>query len=295
MSIYSIAGKLPLRSGEDGGIENNDPSLNGEMACSFLNEFKVNVEDFSRFFLSKYEMDYVARHCYLNHLDLRVVTHPSETNTCFEKAELLGSWDPLSVIKALYFEYSIDHALYAVVIPETGCFINRARLKELLNLPGDGFLKKANVLPRYMSFGTCSPFIAEKDLKVNGGEVERIIFDSEALEVKKEEGGLDDFSFGLDHRMSLQMNYNCCFEMLRGIYPDIVVDRKVLNLCFNEKLVRNNGKVNISYEFQSLNYRTAKFINSIHGYGDVTIINDYIDELNLPRILNATHAPPSPI
>ncbi|MBI3805608.1 MAG: hypothetical protein HY282_17805 [Nitrospirae bacterium] len=289
MSIYYIDEKSPLLVESEKEIDKKDPSLNGEMANSFLSEFRLNVEDFNRLFFLKYEMEYISRYSYLNHLDLRVVTHPYETNTCFEKAELFGSWDPLNVIKALYFEYSVDSSLYAVVVPETGCFINRARLKEILELPGGGFLKKANVLPQYMSFGTCSPFITEKDLKVNGGRIEKIIFDSEALEVKKEENTLDDFSFGLDHRMSLQMNYYTCFEMLKKRYPNTVIEREVLNLSFNEKLIRNNGKINISYEFQSLNYRTAKFINSIHGYGDVTILNDYLDELNLPRILNGTH------
>lgn len=288
MSIYYANDKVPLLIDNDIDIEKRDPSLNGQMADSFLNEFKLNIKDFSSLFFSKYKIDYISQCFFSNNLEFRVVTHPYETNTCFEKAELLGSWDPLNVIKALYFEYSVDDSLYAVVVPETGCFINRGRLKDILNLPGDGFLKKANILPKYMSFGTCSPFITNEDLKINGGRIERILFDSETLHVKKYDKTLDDFSFGLDHRMSIQINYYHCFSMLKKIYPDIILEKEILNLSFHEKLIRNNGKINITYEFNSLNYRTTKFINSIHGYGDVTIINDYLDELNLPHILNAT-------
>jgi hypothetical protein len=272
----------------DRDIEKKDPSLNGQMANSVLNEFGLKIDDINRLFFSRYALDYISQYLSQSHHGFRVVTHPYETNTCFEKAELLGSWDPLNVIKALYFEYSADNLLYAVVVPETGCFINKARLKEVLNLPGDGFLKKTNVLPKNMSWGTCSPFITQEDLRINGGRIEKIIFDSETLRVKKDDKTLDDFSFGLDHRMSVQMNYYYCFAMLKKMYPGFIAEREILNLSFNEKLIRNNGKINITYEFNSLNYRTARFINGIHGYGDVTIINDYIDELNLPHILNAT-------
>jgi hypothetical protein len=67
--------------------------------------------------------------------------------------------------------------------------------------------------------------------------------------------------------------------------PGIVERREILNLSFKEKMIRNNGKVHITYEFNSLNYRTARFVNSIHGFGDVSILNDHIDELDLPSIL----------
>jgi len=85
--------------------------------------------------------------------------------------------------------------------------------------------------------------------------------------------------------MSVQMNYYDCYQMLKNLFPDVVREEELLSLSFNEKLRRTNGKMNITYEFQSVNYRTAKFINSIHGYGDVTIMNDYRDELDLPPVL----------
>jgi hypothetical protein len=267
-------------------LEKKDPSLNGQCADSLRHEFRVNKEDLDRLFLSQYGIDYVSRYFSSKKLPLRVATHPHKTNTCFEKAELLGAWNPLNVIKALYFEHSESNSLYAVVVPETGCFIDRANLRNILNISGDGFIRKAVSLPRHMSFGTCSPFISREDLKAKGGRVEKIFFDAETLASKKNDSTLDDFSFGLDHRMSIQMSYVECFKMLKKLYPDIVAEEKILGLSFKEKLSRINGKIHISYEFNSLNYRTTQFLNSIHGYGDVSIYNDYVDELDLPNALN---------
>ncbi len=283
MSLYLIDPGF-LSSNFD--IEVADPSLNGKKADSLVNEFRLPREDFDRLFFSRYGISYISDYFSSNQMDFRVVTHPCETDTCFEKAELLGDWNPLNVIKALYFEHSKDRSLYAMVIPETGCFINKARVKEILHLEGEGSVQKATQLPKHMSFGTCSPFIAAEDLKVNGGSVGKIIFDSQTLDLKKREKVLDDFSFGLDHRMSLQMNYYHCFEMLREIYPGVIDQKEILNLSFKEKLVRSNGRISITFEFNSLDFRTAQFINSIHGYGEVSILNDYVDELDdksLPR------------
>lgn len=292
MSIYYPDIEKTSAAGGGMNIEKNDPSLNGQMAESLGHEFALSIEDLSRLFLSPYGIDYIGRH-FAPQQGFRVVTHAYKTNTCFEKAELLGSWDPLHVIKALYFECSTNDCLYAAVIPETGCFVNRVKLKNLLNLTSGAHLKKAASLPKYMNFGTCSPFICGDDLKENGGKVEKILFDSETLNSKKTDKTLDDFSFGLDHRMSIQMNYYECFRMMKKLYPEVVVEEKLLDLSFKEKLRRINGKINISYEFNSLNYRTAKFINSIHGYGDVSIYNDYVDELELPHVLTGKNSHPA--
>jgi hypothetical protein len=285
MSLYIIDKHAEVTDNILFGIIYSDPSLNSEKSSSLTNRYRLALNDFNKLFFSSYGIDYITEYFVSNGLDLRVVTHPFESNTCFEKAELLDFCDPLNVIKTLYFEYSLDSFLYAVVVPETGCFINKPRLKKLLNLPGNGFLKKAEALPENMSFGTCSPFITPNDLRINGGAVEKIIFDSETLEIKKHEKTLDDFSFGTNHRMSLQTNYYHCYEMLKSIYPGVVDKVEILSLSFKEKFVRTNGKICIQYEFNSINYSTAKFINSIHGYGDVSIINDYVDEIDLPNIL----------
>lgn len=289
MSVYYLDGQMGASVGPEFDVYSNDPSLNGEMAYGLLQAFRLNSDDFSRLFFAKYKIDYISQYAAEKELSFRVVTYPCETNTCFEKAEQLDSWDPLNVIKALYFEYSEDNSLYAVVVPETGCFVDMIRLKNLLKLPSVGFLKKTTTLPLNMSFGTCSPFIVAKDLHVNGGRVAKILFDTETLVFKKKDSSLlDDFSFGLNHRMSVQMNYYQCYRMLKKRYPTVVDNDEILTLAFKEKFVRNKGTVRIHYEFKSLNYRTALFINSIHGYGDVTVVNDYVDELDLPTVL--THS-----
>jgi len=233
----------------------------------------------------KYSLEYLTEYCQQYKSELRVLTYPCGTKTCYEKASILGTWNPLNVIKTFYLESSIDHCLYAVVIPETGCFIDKALIKEQLELFDAEYLLKAQNLPKNMDYGTCSPFITKDDLQEFGGKVKYLIFDTETLILKKHENSLDDFSFGLDDRFSVQMNYYQCFKMLKTHFHHLVIDKEILNLSFKEKFVRKKGVINVSYQFKTLNYRTAKFINSIHGYGDVSITNDHIDELNLPDIL----------
>jgi hypothetical protein len=130
-----------------------------------------------------------------------VVTHPEKTSTCFEKAELLG-WDPLNVIKALYFEDIVTGALYATVVPETGCFVDVAVLSEILGVTTPAQLRKASSFPRNMERGTCSPFVTPVDLAGHGGRLAKLLFDTGSLVGKRGNGVLDDFSFGLDHRPS---------------------------------------------------------------------------------------------
>lgn len=262
-----------------------DPSLDGRRAGSLEQELRVPSAELERLFFARYGIEYVARYFRANtRAELRVVTHPDKTNTCFEKAEMLGAWDPLDVIKCLYLERADTGALYAVVVPETGCFVDRARVAAALGLEA-GALRKATRLPRHMEAGTCSPFITKDDVRAGGGLVDMILFDTETLAAKKQEGTLDDFSFGVDHRMSVQMSYYHCYRMLKGLYPEVIGDEEILTLSFKELLVRTRGRLKISYEFSSLSYRIARFINSIHGRGDVSIVNDYVDELDLPDVL----------
>jgi len=280
MSIYSRRDVTNSLGEVSFDIESMDPSLNGYMAHSLEHQFELGENLLRKLFFDKYEIGYLCDYTASASVTFRVVTHPYETDTCFEKAELLGSWNPLNVIKALYLEDPSNNSLYGAVIPETGCFLNRTRLRDLLDLPREHYLKKATTLPHYMSFGTCSPFISMIDLIENGGKVKKILFDSQTLKMKRKEKSLDDFSFGMDHRVSLQINYCDCYEILQHVYPEIITEREILSLSFKEKLVRKNGKINITFEFGSLDYNTSMFINSIHGYGEVSVLNDYLDELD---------------
>jgi hypothetical protein len=288
VSIFHVDSSKKSLSIPELDINNIDPSINGSKAPSLEKTFGVNLHDFDRIFFSPYNIEYIGEYFSKNKYDLRVVTHPEKTNTCFEKAKLLGQWDPLNIIKVFYFANVKSKYLYAVVIPETGCFIDKKRIMSILEIKDEDTFKKASVLPVNMSYGTCSPFITSNDIDKKGWVVKRVVFDSETLGCKKTEKMLDDFSFGLDHRMSVQMNYYHCYEMLNTLYPNVTINANVLNLSFKEKFIREKGRIKIFYNFSSMNYRTAKFVNSIHGYGDVTIENDYVDELYLPDVLITT-------
>ncbi len=269
-------------------IINDDPSLNEYQRPALKTVYRVSEKQFNELFFSHYNIEYVSHYFHRNKKEFRVVSYPQETNTCYEKAKVLGELlNPLNVIKALYLECSVTGGLYVIVVPETGCFINRSQLATKMELSDGAYLEKAKELPQNMSFGTCSPFIVEEDLFRNGGNVLKIIFDTETLIMKKHENTLDDFSFGIDHRLSVQMNYYQCYKMLKQMYGNVVSDEEILTLTFKEKFIRKKGKIKINYEFKTINYRTASFVNSIHGYGDVTISNDYIDELDLPGILTS--------
>jgi len=54
--------------------------------------------------------------------------------------------------------------------------------------------------------------------------------------MKKHENTLNEFSFGLDYRFSIQMNYYQCYKMLKHIFGDIIRQDSLLNLAFKEKL-----------------------------------------------------------
>lgn len=285
MSIYTI--DMSEENGYRHDLEQEDPTLNGRNYESLQVEFHLPVNQIDTLFLSEYQLGYITRYVYDRGIPFRIVTHLRRSSTCYEKARLLGRWDPLNVIKALYFECPLKKHLYGVVVPETGCFLDRSHLTSLLGLPEGVILAKAQELPANMRYGTCSPFITPGDLLANGGKVAKILFDSETLVAKKHDTALDDFSFGLDHRFSLHMNYYHCYKMLKAEYKDIVFSDDLMPLAFAEKFNRRNGKIKIGYDFKSLNYRTAKFINSIHGFGDVSVENDYVDELDLPEVLTS--------
>lgn len=286
MSTYRLKSHAPTLAPDAYDIEKQDPSLNGESLPSLAQEMQLDAQAFRRLFLSQYDLEYIADYFEKSHDECRIVTHPKRTNTCYEKAELLGEWSPLNVIKALYFESPDTGALYAMVIPETGCFIDRSRLASAFGLPAESVLGKASNLPKGMNFGTCSPFILESDALSNGGCVKSILFDRETLVLKRHERTLDDFSYGTDHRFSIQMNYYDCYDMLKCKFSDLVSDEDLLTLNFKETFVRNRGRIKITYEFNSLSYRISSLINSIHGCGDIVVVDDHVDELDLPDVLS---------
>jgi len=285
MSIYELIQDNSIHAIDDMDPVNQDPSLNGEYAPALATKFTIHRKLFNSLFLSPYDIEYVSRYCLDLKIPLRVFSFPRETNTCYEKASLLEGWNPLNIIKALYMESSLDGSLYAAIVPETGCFLNKESIGAKLGLPANIKLTRATHLPNRMSYGTCSPFVQINDLISHGGKIKNIIFDTETLEQKRSSPLLDDFSFGMEHKLSIQLNYYHCYQMLKNMFPETIIDKELLNLSFNERLTRKKGRVIVNYNFKSLNYKTAHFMNSIHGYGDVSVTNDHVDELFVPEII----------
>lgn len=220
----------------------------------------------NQLFLTKYNLEYISHFFEKNKIPLRVISFPEATNTCYEKAEILPNWSPLNVIKSVFLESSMDGTLYGIVIPETGCQLDIGRIKGEIELSDNERLIRAKHLPLYMSYGSCSPFIQKNDTVGNGKKLKYIVFDTETLYLKKKEDLLDDFSFGLEHQLSLQMNYYQCYRMLKYYFPNVVIDKSILCLSLEERIIRKKGQIKINYQFKSINYRTAKSINSVHGY-----------------------------
>ncbi len=294
MTIYRLKDDGALRLGEDprpaGDPLESDPSWT-EGAPSLANTVDLDRETFRRRFLTEHALDYIADYFAKPGTGCRVVTHPSETVTCYEKAQLLGDFSPLRVVKTLYFEHPDTAGLWGIVVPETGCFLDRASIQKLLDT-----IEKPRVatrLPAGMSVGTCSPFVTDQHLSHDAGvRVERLVFDSETLVMKRHERSIDDFSFVEDKRLSLQMNYFDCFDMLRQRHPELVVDREVLTTSFKETFVRRKGRLTITYDIASISYRMASVMHAMHADGDVSVTNDYVDELDLPEFPAFRRRPP---
>lgn len=284
MSQYRLVSE---GSDERSGLEilSEDPSKGTDNAGSFSSEFQLSLEQMNDAFFAQHDIEYVPAFFANNNLGFRVLTHPKASRTCFEKAALLGNWRALNVIKALYLEDANTGDLYGIVVPETGCFIDRERLSHAIDSSGDVSLRKAQHLPDGMVAGTCSPFLTPAHLIENGGSVRKLYFDTETLVAKKHDRSLDDFSFGSESECSVQFNYYHCYKMLKQRYPTVIAIDEVLGLSFHEVFVRKRGQVRVTYDFKSLNYRVASFLENNHGYGDVSIENDFFDEIDLPDSL----------
>jgi len=119
--------------------------------------FAAGKHDIDRLFLTPYRLEYITEYFSAGR-GLRVLTYPLKTSSSYEKAQCLGSWSPLNVIKTLYLQ-SLSGDLYGIVVPETGCFLNKEAIRQQLGLDTDDHLVKARSLPRNMEHGTCSPFL----------------------------------------------------------------------------------------------------------------------------------------
>jgi hypothetical protein len=284
MSVYALSASSTLDPSEV-RIEELDGSLGPARLPSLAHTFHVTAAQMRALFFDSYDLGYLVEYFASRQLPLRVVTHPVETNTCFEKAELLGAdWSPLDVIKAVYLRDSDNGNVHAFAVPETGCFLDRDRLRNLLGGPSSvGPLAVSEVLPRNMVLGTCSPFVTDADARSTDVVLSAIVFDSETLMEKKHDRTLDDFSFGLDRRFSLQMSYFHAYKVLKHHYPSLVQSEEIMGVTCTERLVRSRGRLKINYDIESLSYRIAKRLDEISRSVSLSSSNDHIDEVGLER------------
>ena len=213
MAVYYADNSIPRRH-FNGDFQ--DPSfLLGEPPLE--TSFQLAYRDMETLFFQPCELQYLFQYLVQTPVEFRIVTLPQSSNTCLEKAKLLGDWNPLAVIKAIYLQIGDTSDVIAVIVPETGYPLDKQKLKVELDFPDSIDLKKSQWLPEFMEYGTCSPFVRPEDLARSGGRLRHIIFDDMSLRAKAKDNPYDDFSVGLNHCVSLQMNYFDCFSLMQEL------------------------------------------------------------------------------
>lgn len=158
---------------------------------------------------------------------LALVTHPIETKTAKEKAQMLG-WERSRVIKTLYYKDKLSGDIFAVVVPEQGEVDLKATKQVLTQKYTTEFSPKnrlrllpENELPFGMAFGTCTPFLPAGQESVAG-----VFFDTLLIDQRRTQTGLlDDFSIALgidnvpDTKLSAQVNYATAFDTVAEQFP----------------------------------------------------------------------------
>lgn len=172
-------------------------------------------------------------------LDIPVtaVLHNNATNTCHEKARILG-WGPEKVVKAVFFHYR-EH-LYGFVFPELGdedqpSYIDR---KEVIHKLLDISKKKAksfqnSYCPKGMEYGTCTPFVHENSFDQDGDDLDKKVLDRIFIhEMPSLDDQLVDISIGghdkIAHRLSLHLPYRGIYEILHEMFGDQVQKAKLI-------------------------------------------------------------------
>jgi hypothetical protein len=172
-----------------------------------------------RFFELHVEQRYVHTLAEELSIPLELISHSQSTDTCYEKAALLG-WEPRRVIKAIYFG-SKDHVV-GIVSPELGgCIPAREILGQSLGLS----LRKAKryrpikEMPSGMEYGTCTPFALESSV---GSEIhDFIVVDMPSLNdivVDISIGGMCDQA----HKTSLHLPYGGIYGILKEKFEGLV-------------------------------------------------------------------------
>lgn len=161
-------------------------------------------------------------------LELKAAQHEVATDTCFEKAELLGWEDAARVVKAVFFYKGED--LYGFIFPELGTEEDPRYIERKETLPKVlGVSRKQaksfhnSYCPDGMEYGTCTPFVLEdsfehdKDKKIKRLFVHDIpSLDSEVVDISI--GGEGEEA----HKTSLHLQYGSIYDILKHQFGEKV-------------------------------------------------------------------------
>ncbi|MCL5018197.1 MAG: hypothetical protein M1416_00305 [Candidatus Pacearchaeota archaeon] len=160
-------------------------------------------------------------------IEIRAVRHDVATDTCFEKAELLG-WPADRIVKAIFVHK--DEDFYGFVFPELGKESPRhLDIKETLPKVIDVSKKQAkdfrnSYCPDGMEYGTCTPFVLEDSFSERKIKKLRKIF---IHEMNYQESSLADISIGgfgeNAHKTSLHIGYSDIYKILKENFGDRIV------------------------------------------------------------------------
>jgi hypothetical protein len=153
-------------------------------------------------------------------INVKAIKHEVATDTCFEKADLLG-WDFERIVKAVFFHKK--DISYGLIFPELGerdfpSHITKEIISEVFNITKTQAKKfKNSYCPNGMEYGTCTPFILEDSFEKG---LERIfIYDYPELNNK-----LVDISIGGEgeeaHKISLHLKYEDIYKILKYQFGD---------------------------------------------------------------------------
>lgn len=172
------------------------------------------------------EQKYVAESAAALGIDVKAVQHDIATDTCREKAELLG-WDDVSrVVKAVFFYRGSD--IYGFVFPEFGEADSPLYLDRKKALPKILGLSKAQAkrfhnsyCPVGMEYGTCTPFALEGSFE---GSYEKLLKEMFIHDVPELDDQVVDISIGGKgeeaHKVSLHLPYRGIHDILTCKFGD---------------------------------------------------------------------------
>jgi len=169
---------------------------------------------------------YVAQAASELRIDVKALRHDVATDTCHEKAELLG-WDDVErVVKAVFFYKGKD--LYGFIFPELGSEEDPRHIDKKETLPKILGVSRKQAksfhnayCPEGMEYGTCTPFVLEGSFDDDKDKQLRKIFIHDYKRIDEETVDISIGGKGEDaHKTSLHLTYSGIYNILRHKFGD---------------------------------------------------------------------------